>query len=345
MRKLVTLRTIDEIRPIPKADRIAEARVGGWSVVVKKDEFHPGDIGVFFEIDSALPLDNPLFSFLRERSVKMFNDTEVHALKTARLRGVYSQGLLLPFDSPAVQAAFAHANINPDTVELFTTDYSEVFGVEKYVPPISLNSEVIGTFPYEAQKTDSERVQNIPEAVYAEFAANSDDWFATEKLDGTSSTFVKRDGKVLTAGRNRELSENSLQGQYAKQYNLAEIMPEGAVMQGELVGEKIEKNPLKLKGKQFFVFSYTLGTDPDDPLNTVFQEFVDQHSVPVLDITLPDSVEAAVQQVEGLKSAINPNAHAEGVVWWNKHGTRYDVLGHRPNFKVINNKFLLKHDR
>lgn len=343
MRKFVTLRRVDEIREIKNADRIVEARVGGWSVVVKKDEFKPGDIGLFFEIDAALPLDNPLFEFLAERSVKTFENREVHVLKTARLRGVYSQGLLLPFDTTEVATQFAKAGLDPNAVTVNVVDYAKVFDVKKYEPPLALNSKVIGNFPYEAQKTDSERVQNIPEEVFAGFV--SDDWYATEKIDGTSSTFVKRNDELITASRSWELSQDSLQGQFAQRHNLAEIMPEGAVIQGELAGEKIEKNPLKLEGKQLFVFSYTLGDDKNDPKNEQFLRFVKEHHVPFLDLKLPETVEAAVAQVEGMKSAVSPKAQAEGVVWWNAKGTRFDVIGHRPNFKVINNKFLLKHDR
>lgn len=340
---MVTLRTIDEIRQIPNADRIVEARVGGWSVVVKNDEFQPGDTGVFFEIDAALPLNNPLFTFLGERGIKTFNNKEVHVLKTARLRGVYSQGLLLPFDSHIVQEQFRAANIPPETVELHTVDYADVFGVEKYEPPIVGQSEVIGNFPYEAQKTDSERVQNIPDEVYA--TLTTDEWYATEKLDGTSTTFVKRDGQLIAASRNWEVSTASLQGQFAARHGIADIMPEGAILQGELVGPNIQKNPLNLSELQFFVFSYQLGINPDDPLNDDFLQFVEQHQVPVLDLVFPATVEEAVAQADGLKSTLNPKANAEGIVWWNRKHTRYTVLGDRPNFKVINNKFLLKHDR
>ena len=39
MRKLASIRKIDEIRPIEGADAIECADVGGWTVVVKKDHF------------------------------------------------------------------------------------------------------------------------------------------------------------------------------------------------------------------------------------------------------------------------------------------------------------------
>ena len=66
------------------------ARVLGWHVVVKKGEFKVGDKCVYFEIDSILPPDNPDFAFLLNSKGKM------KPLKTKRIRGVISQGLVMP---------------------------------------------------------------------------------------------------------------------------------------------------------------------------------------------------------------------------------------------------------
>ena len=55
MRKLATIRKIDELNPIEGADAIECATVGGWKVVVKKGEFNVGDVAVYCEIDSWIP--------------------------------------------------------------------------------------------------------------------------------------------------------------------------------------------------------------------------------------------------------------------------------------------------
>ena len=60
------------------------------------------------------------------------------------------------------------------------------------------------------------------------------------------------------------------------------------------------------------------------------------------DLVLPSTVDQAVEQVDGLKSLVNPDVQAEGVVWWNRNDVIYPELGDRSNFKAINNKFLLK---
>ena len=53
-RKLATIQTIKDIRPIPDADAIEVAKVMGWEVVIKKNEYKVGDKVVYFEIDSYL---------------------------------------------------------------------------------------------------------------------------------------------------------------------------------------------------------------------------------------------------------------------------------------------------
>ena len=55
MRKLASLVVIDSINPIPKADAIEVARIGGWAVVVKKGEFAAGEQALYIEIDAFLP--------------------------------------------------------------------------------------------------------------------------------------------------------------------------------------------------------------------------------------------------------------------------------------------------
>src|SRR5262245_53917451 len=95
-RKLVTLEKIAALEPIPGADAIDAATVRGWTVVVKKREFQLGEDVVYFEIDSFLPLDDERFAFLEPRGSKTVEGVRGHVLKTVRLRGVYSQGLVLP---------------------------------------------------------------------------------------------------------------------------------------------------------------------------------------------------------------------------------------------------------
>lgn len=62
----------------------------------------------------------------------------------------------------------------------------------------------------------------------------------------------------------------------------------------------------------------------------------------MLDYEFPTTVAQAIEQVDGMKSVVNPKALAEGIVWWNKNNETFPELDDRANFKAINNKFLLK---
>jgi len=91
MRRLVTIRQIAVIDPIPNADAIECATIDGWKVVVKKGEFKVGDCCVYFEIDSFLPESDPRYGFLMKGGVREFEGSRGHKLKTVKLRGQLSQ--------------------------------------------------------------------------------------------------------------------------------------------------------------------------------------------------------------------------------------------------------------
>ena len=114
MRKLVSIRTITAIEAIPNADAIVLATIDdGWRVVVKKGEFDVGDEVVYHEIDCFLPVNNPAYSFLAERNtVRNFEGVTGVRLRTIKLRGVYSQGLIVGIDQlPEVKAAIDKAKL------------------------------------------------------------------------------------------------------------------------------------------------------------------------------------------------------------------------------------------
>jgi len=94
-RKLATIQVIKELSPIKGADRIEVARIKGWKVVVKKDEFKVGDKVVYFEIDSLLPIKED-FEFLRGSSYIKNDEQEGFRLRTVRLRKQISCGLIMP---------------------------------------------------------------------------------------------------------------------------------------------------------------------------------------------------------------------------------------------------------
>ena len=85
-RELAYVVLIDGIEPIPGYDRVEHALVGGWRVIVQKDQFKVGDPAIYFEIDSRVPADKECFAFLEKRHYKV---------KTLKMCKTLSQGLLM----------------------------------------------------------------------------------------------------------------------------------------------------------------------------------------------------------------------------------------------------------
>jgi RNA ligase (TIGR02306 family) len=319
-RQLVTLETISDIKPIENADAIEVARVRGWDVVTKTGEFKPGDEVLYFEIDSFLPISDPRFAFLEPRGVRVQEGVTGHVLKTVRLRGQYSQGLIKP-------------------VSEFPEGIPEI---AKFDPPLpaGLEGTVEGQFLYEfAPKTDAERIQNLGR-VLPEILAH--EWIATEKIDGTSTTIVNDGGTIRICSRNWEISRPSARFDLADKLNLAEVLPIGHTLQGEYFGENIQSNPLGIKGTDFRAFNLYKKTD-NGPVCIPFDLWpaaLVPLQVPVLPLTLPQTIDEIVEQADGLKSQISPQRLAEGIVWQGPKG--FDFLGNRPGFKAISNKYLSK---
>lgn len=334
-RKLASLRQVSAIVPIPDADRIEVAVVDGWNCVVKKGEFRKGDFAFYFEIDSALPVDSPYFEFLAPSGVKKIEGKDYHVLRTRKLRGVYSQGLLLPTEDI------------PDWEKLIMygeRDLSGDFGVIKWEPPIpaELSGAVVGNFPTDwVHKTDAERVQNLTEVYHV--LKDATEWYATEKVDGTSTTYIMDSTGLRVCSRNLELKPNPdlTQMKVAEEIGLDQL-EEGFVVQGELYGEGIQRNPLQIKGQRLAIFNVFKGRNTPPLPREEWPEFLIPHAVPILDLKLPETVAEAVDQVDGLTSQIAAQRPAEGVVWHSVKGTSFSALGGRACFKAINNKYLSK---
>lgn len=126
----------------------------------------------------------------------------------------------------------------------------------------------------------------------------------------------------------------------AEELGLAELLQPGDWVQGELVGPKIQGNLLGLDKVRLLVFAVQAGERTEEVTNLLAG-----HMVPRLDLPFPATVAEAINQADGLRSVINPLVLAEGIVWWEKNGQQYQATGNRPNFKVINNSWLVKNKR
>ena len=99
MRHLASIQKVWDVQPIDGAERIELVKVCGWQCVANKGQFKPGDLGVYFEIDSFLPV-RPEFEFLKKSCYKKTDIMgEGFKLRTQKFMGQISQGLILPLDS------------------------------------------------------------------------------------------------------------------------------------------------------------------------------------------------------------------------------------------------------
>ncbi len=335
IRKLATIRKIDRIEPIEGADIIEAVTVGGWTCVCKKGEFSVGDEGLYFEVDSFLPVKEP-FLFLEKSCLRTMDGEKGLRLKTIKLRGQLSQGLLLPL------------NMFPDLdFSDKEKDFAEDMGVIKWEAPIPacLGGDVEGMFPGNLMpKTDQERIQNLSKWFdkYKEIKFEE-----TEKLDGSSCTIYWDGEKFGVCSRRLDLTESDVNSFWivANKYNLKDKMKDLTPMaiQGELVGEGIQKNPLKLKGQDIYVFDI-YNIDEKRYLTSeerigVCKEFGLKH-VPIINYSYPlkeKDIKSILEYVKG-ESKLTLGVKREGIVFKSCEL----VNGQTISFKCINNDYLLK---
>lgn len=339
-RKLATIRQIDNIQPIEGADMIELATVGGWKVVVAKDVNHKvGDLVVYCEIDSFLPIE-PEFEFLRKSSYKKMADgTEGFRLKTIKLRGQVSQGLILPLKD--AYNVFKRNTPNMDMDWFEGLEVTEMLNIVKYEPPVpaQLAGQVKGLFPSFLKKTDEERIQNLTR----EFEGYKNEvFYVTEKLDGSSVTYYVKDGVFGVCSRNLDLVESDTNSmwKFAITSGLKErllALDRNIAVQGEIIGEGIQGNPYKQIGQTVRLFN---GFDIDKyeylSLDDLLKlsKWLEVKTVPILDLEfrLPDTIDELLSYADS-KSVLNEKFDREGVV----------IRSHdrKISFKVISNKFLL----
>lgn len=341
MRKLATIRKIDDIRPIEGADAIEAAVIGGWTVVVKKGEFKVGDLAVYCEIDSWIP--HELAPFLSKGvEPREYNGVKGERLRTVKLRGQLSQGLLLPttfkstFDGQVVVNDLGQSDEGADVTELL--------GIQKYEAPIpaQLAGDVRGMFPSFIPKTDQERIQNLTTEL-EEWKTEKLSWEVTEKLDGSSMTVYVNGDDSGVCSRNLNLKENEGNSLWsvARKNKLIEkiaITGRNLAFQGEIVGEGIQKNRYKIKGQDFYLFDiydidqgrYLTPTERREMC-----DLMDIKHVPVLkvdEVLEVCNVEHILKWAEGV--ATMGGMEREGLV--------FKCNEREVSFKGISNKFLLK---
>lgn len=333
-RKLASVRKIQEIKPIEGADKICAYRVDGWWVVDGINKYKVGDLAIYYEIDSFLPI-SPQFEFLRKSSFKKMGEREGFRLRTIKLKGQLSQGLLTSLPTTFL--------VPPKEGD----DLTELLGIVKYEPPIpaELAGEIKGSFPSFIPKTDEVRIQNFEREVGIPIA--NERVYITEKIDGTSFTCYVNNGEFGVCGRNWELKEtegNSL-WRMANKLNLREkllSLKRNIAFQGELFGSGINGNWYKLNDHRLMFFTgYDIDNQKRLPFNELLNIFEDLElsSVPVIDYvtTIPNETQAEI--VEYMLLYAESNSHINEAV--ENEGIVVRGLEKEFSFKAISNKWLL----
>lgn len=399
-RELAYVVKIDEIRPIPNYDRVEHARVGGWWVIVKKDQFKVGDPAIYIEVDSQVPEEEP-FMFLAAKHFKV---------KTQKMCKVLSQGLLMAAEDFGWEKAESYVENcvaikdnkgnyhNTANVSMFLTEelkitYAEAEdnkrkanSVDKYKKMAQRRPNIFkkpwarwmmkrewgrrvmfiffgkqkdkkGGWPAWVVKTDEERCQNMPWL----FPGNDEEWIATEKVDGTSTTFTMRDRgrkQVCYVCSRNVVFDTPEKGCYYdtnvyfemfEKYNIKDILTQimndypaidFVTIQGETYGEGIQKRDYNLKNHCFKAFNLIFGRG-----NTVrrfnpieMTEILTRYGVPCVDIVdehfkIPETCDELLVMAEG-KSMIDGGMR-EGLVFRSYDGAK--------SFKAVSNPFLLKY--
>lgn len=286
----------------------------------------------------------PEFEFLRRNKFR---------IKTIRLRGQISQGICFPLsvlDYPLKKAGL--------TMEVFEgLDVTNILGVTKYEEPIPacLSGVKKGGFPSNQIKSDEERVQNLIDKLPM---YRTHTWYVTEKVEGTSGTFILENGEFRVCSRNMELeeSEDNTYWKVAREMNIEDKMRlwsknNGNVnfnIQGEIIGESIQGNHYRIVGQTLLPFR---AFNIDKFEFFTYEEFLSMmeemelETVPILEtnLTLPETYEELLEYADG-QSVLNPKVLREGIVFVSTEPESKNDNG-RLSFKVVSNKYILKHGK
>jgi RNA ligase (TIGR02306 family) len=355
---IVEVVRINDIVKHDNADKLEIAVVKGWNCVVQKEQFKIGDLAVYIPIDSVVPqelIDKYNLTYLKHGE----------RVRTVKLRGVISQGLLLTL---------------PDGVDWKEgKDVTDILKITKYEPPVpgyqSQSSLPRSTAkrlnPLFVKYTDIENIKNYNnvfkegELVVITCKVHGSNMRASNlprynktMWDKIKSLFF---GKVefLVGSRNvqftfknkrdfyyKKFNGKNIYVEMAKKYKLDEILPKGYIIYGEIYGSKIQELTYGKKDGEIDVVFFDLMIDGKYADFEVFKDFCDKHNLPIVPVlyigefnkdvlaecTVGNSVLSTVKQIrEGC--VVKPLKEI------------YDHSVGRKILKSINPEYLLKKDR
>lgn len=348
MRHLASIQRIWNVEPIEGADRLELCSVLGWKCVANKGQFKKGDLAVYFEIDSFLPV-RPEFEFLRNSSYKKTDIMgEGFRIRTMKFRGQISQGLVLPLD--AFQDLPGPADVG------IGMDVSEWLGVKKWEieERATTGGNVIGTLPYDVPHTDETRVQALPELIQ-EFAGKN--YYISTKMDGSSHSISIDENGFHVTGHNYEY-KNDGSSSFYNFVNEMEYRPfmeafmaryglKTLTIQGEFCAPGIQRNRLKLTKPHWYVFTVRENGERVGLKRMLdICEHLKMEHVPIEEEgkDLPSkypTVEALLERADGQYPNGGPK---EGIIIRTTEPEYCSLISGPLSMKVVSNKYLLKNE-
>ena len=388
-RELAYVVNIDRIEPIVGSDNCEAAVVGGWRVMTRKGTFQAGDKAVYFEIDSKVP-ETETFAFLAPKHYKVKTQKYTFGGKGLMI----SQGLLMSFEDfgwdinayevgdflteiLGVKYSVVEDNKRKALIDkykrmaqrhakLFKTNklvqwlYARTWGKKLLFLFLGNKRDKKAAFwPSWVVKTDEERVQNLPQL----FPPDDTEWFVTEKIDGTSTTFTMKRLKrnkyeFYVCSRNvcfdkpekeeKLFYETNVYTEMAIKYNAEEVLKnilethsefEFVTIQGETYGKSVQQRDYHMDNVDFkafnLIFGYKDGTikrlNPRE-MTEILTNTYNIPCVPILDehFKLPNSIDEMVAYADG--DSLIDGDYREGVVLRTADGVN--------SFKAVSNYYL-----
>jgi RNA ligase (TIGR02306 family) len=340
MEKLAVIAEVVDIQPIPDADKIEKASVWGWEVVVKKGLHQKGDHVVLIFPDTWVP----------KKFLDMYYQGEERVrLKTVKMKGQYSAGLVLPLSTLKEKV--------PELEPKLGEDVSSYLNIEKWSAPevFATAGQAKGAFPTNIiSKTDETNFRSEPAALEEAYTSpkfQDVEFVATLKCDGSSGTFIYKDGEFRVCSRNLELkrAEDNVFWAVAAKYKLEEVLSslqDEYAIQGEVCGPGIQSNPMKLDAITLFVFqikNLSIHTWLDWP---AVREFCQKHEIPcAAEVSRFYFLQDPAENMNMLQNLANSakydkgKAEAEGIVVRPLKNIRSSVLQKPWSLKVMNQPY------
>jgi RNA ligase (TIGR02306 family) len=329
MNKLATIQRIHSIQPHPNADNLSIGKVLEWPVVIKKDQFKENELIIFITIDSIVP-ETEYFEFMKKQKFRIWN---------ARFRGSPSSGLVCPL------SILPEREILPEE----GGDVSEILGITKYERPLDLTvcGDAAGGFPTSLISISDE--DNMLSNSNSLKELEDKEIYITQKVDGSSTTFIFNDGEFKACSRRFELKEGSGFPWFsATKYDLKNkltALGRNLAIQAESVGNKLNGNRMGIDGIELRIFR-AKNLDTRELYNyQELKELSKQLEIPIVDEIIVCQFNKDIHTIDWFKNLADKQIYstngqpAEGLVVAPVNPFYSNTLGKYWSLKIINSSY------